>query len=63
MGKRLRLDLDELYTDGYYYTRYDIGGEGHAIVIEEKDKDAFLDEFALIWRKKTEKLLRSWEEK
>ena len=58
--KLLRLDLDELYTEGYYYTHFDIGGAGHSILILEELKDAFLNEFARIWRAKAEKFLESW---
>lgn len=54
MANELRLDLDELYTEGYYYTDYDIGGAGHSITIESKDKEAFLDAFAAEWRKRAE---------
>lgn len=55
----LFLDLDELYTEGYYYTAFDVGGAGHSILIEEKDKDQFLDSFAAEWRRRTEKLLKA----
>ncbi|MFH1485982.1 MAG: hypothetical protein ABIH46_07925 [Chloroflexota bacterium] len=56
----LSLDLDALYTDGYYYTHLDIGGAGHFIYIEAKHKEEFLDEFAKIWRQKAEELLEPW---
>lgn len=57
--QQLHLGLDELYMDGYYYTHLDIGGGGHSITIEAKDKEEFLDEFARIWREKAEKRLVS----
>ena len=44
--KYLHLDLDALYTDGYFYTEYDIGGAGHSITIKAEDKERFLDAFA-----------------
>jgi len=53
----LRLDLDELYQEGYYYTEFDIGGSGHAIIIDKDDKEEFLDAFALEWRNRAERLL------
>ena len=59
---KLRIDLDELYTEGYYYTEYDIGGEGHGITIEEHDKEAFLDAFAAEWRKRAERALAKLDE-
>lgn len=56
-ASELRLDLDALYTEGYYYTDYDIGGAGHSITIKREDKEAFLDAFAAEWRKRAEALL------
>jgi hypothetical protein len=59
---KLILDLDTLYQDGYYYTDFDIGGEGHNIIILEKDREDFLDAFAIEWRKRAEQLLVKLEE-
>ena len=38
--KKLFLDLDGLAQDGYFYTRYDIGGDSHSITIKAKNKNA-----------------------
>lgn len=57
MEKGYRLSLDALYHDGYFYTEYDKGGEGHYITIRAEDKELFLDAFAKEWRKRTEELL------
>ena len=46
VGRVLRMDWDEWSERGYFYTKYDIGGEGHAIVIREQDREAFLSVFA-----------------
>ena len=54
---KLILDLDGLYTDGYFYTSFDIGGAGHSILIEAKNKEAFLDEFTKIFRTKIEEFM------
>ena len=54
----LRLDLDSLYEDGYFYTAFDVGGEGHAITIDTDNKEKFLDTFALELRRRAEKLLK-----
>ena len=54
----LELNLDELYDEGYYYTEYNIGGSGHSILINDKDKEVFLDAFATEWRKNAENLLK-----
>jgi len=61
MLKYLTLDLDSLYGEGYYYTDYDIGGSGHSITINEEDKEAFLDQFASIWRERAENFLEKSE--
>lgn len=57
----LRLDLDELYTEGYYYTEFDIGGAGHSITIKASDKEAFLDAFVAEWRKRVERMLLPYD--
>jgi hypothetical protein len=62
MAKYLRLNLDELYSSAYYYTDYDIGSEGHAIIIRAEDKEDFLDQFTRIWRERAEDLLEEDEE-
>ena len=62
MTKLLHLDLDELYSTGYYYTRFDIGGAGHSIDIEPGDREEFLDAFAAEWRKRADAALEEIEE-
>jgi hypothetical protein len=52
-----RLDLDGMFENSYYYTQYDIGGEGHAITILEENKELFLNAFAAEWRKRAEEAL------
>jgi len=53
----LRLDLDSLWEEEYFYTGYDTGGEGHAITINAENKEEFLDAFAREFRRRAEKLL------
>ena len=62
MSDELVLDLDELCYEGFYHTKYDIGGCGHSIRIKKEDKEVFLDEFTRIYRERTEKLLREVED-
>lgn len=57
MNKYLKLNLDSLYNNGYYYTNYDVGEASHSITIKAKDKEKFLNQFAQIWREKAEELL------
>lgn len=54
---KLRLDLDSLYEGGYFYTGYDIGGDGHAITINASNKEEFLDAFTREFRRRAEELL------
>ena len=61
MAKYLFLDLDEFYTQGYYYTQFDIGGAGHSILIEAENRIAFLDAFADEWRKLADAALQDWD--
>jgi len=58
----LFLCLDSMFEDGYYYTKFDIGGSGHSITIKKADKEAFLDAFAKEWRERAEKGLVPHEE-
>lgn len=56
--KELFLDLDGLAEDGYFYTRYDVGGDGHSITIKAKNKEKFLDAYAKECRKRAKDALR-----
>lgn len=45
MSKKLyRLDIDEVISNLSLFTDYDIGGEGHGIVVEKKYLDDAIDE-------------------
>jgi len=61
MSKYLTLELDYLFQGEYYYTDYDLGGSGHSITINVKDKEKFLDQFAAIWRERAEEFLEENE--
>lgn len=56
----LHLAWDEWTAEGYFYTQYDIGDEGHAIVIRTQDREAFLSAFADTCRKRADRLLEDW---
>ena len=62
MKKLLKLDLDALVEEGYFYTKYDIGGDGHSITIDADNKEKFLDAFAKETRDRAEKMLEEEEE-
>ncbi len=57
----LSLDLDELYTDGYFSSMFDISGAGHSRVILVKDKEAFLNEQANKFRASMENFLEDFD--
>jgi len=59
---RLVLDLDSFAEQGYFYTKYDIGRYGHRIIIEEKDREKFLDAFAKEYRDRAAEMLMTEEE-
>lgn len=54
MMAHLRLDLDDLFNCLYFYTDYDIGREGHAITIQDWDKERFTDAFTAKFRQEIE---------
>ena len=58
----LALELDDLYTEGYFYTQFDEGGYGHRIIIRRENREAFLDAFAAEFRKRADNMLEEWEE-
>lgn len=62
--KKLRLDLDSFMEEGYdgIYTEYDIGGEGHYITIESKDKKKFLDAFGKAFSDRAKDMLEEVKE-
>ena len=62
MTKQLFLNLDDLHSEGYIYTEFDVGDSGHSITINSKDKEKFLDAFAEEWRKKAEEQLEEVKE-
>jgi hypothetical protein len=62
MSNKLRLSLDSMFQDDYYYTDYDIGSSGHEIIIDVKDRNEFLDAFAAEWRKRADMYLEDVEE-
>lgn len=61
-AKKLVLDLDAFSCNGYVYTKYDLGGEGHRIIINEKNKEKFLDAFAKEYREMAEEALEEYTE-
>ena len=44
MDKFYRLDIDEVFSNLSLFTEYDIGGEGHRIIVENAYIDGAIDE-------------------
>ena len=44
MSKLYRLDVDDVFSNISLFTEYDIGGEGHGIIVEKKNRDRAIDE-------------------
>lgn len=46
MAKLYQLNIDEVLSNLSLFTDYDIGGEGHRIIVEEKNLDDAICELA-----------------
>jgi len=57
----LKLDLDNLGQQDSPYSKFDIGGLRHYIIIKKENKNAFLDEIAKNYREMIEGLLEDNE--
>ena len=60
--KYITLSLDEINQSDYFYTDYDVGGEGHYITIRAENKAKFLDAWAAEWRRRASELLEKRED-
>jgi len=59
---RLKLDLDDLGTCESPSSKYDIGYLRHYLIIEEENKEAFLDEITKNYRELINDLLEEYLE-
>lgn len=55
---KLTLSLDDLHDGEFTGTKHDIGGRGHYVIIEEKNKDAAIEEMTGQFKKKVTKLFK-----
>ena len=47
MDKKLyRLDIDEVFSNLSLFTNYDVGGEGHGVVVEKENLHKAITEIA-----------------
>ena len=64
MGKKLyRLDIDEVISNISFFTDYDIGGEGHGVIVEKAHIDAAIDEIVHNFESLIVKSFERYEEK
>lgn len=62
MDKLYRLDIDEVLSDFSLFTHYDIGGEGHGVIVEKKNLDDAIYEIASNFRSLIEESFEPYEE-
>lgn len=63
MDKKLyRLDIDEVMSNLSLFTNYDIGGEGHGIIVEEENLDDAILEITSNFRSLIEDSFEPYEE-
>lgn len=62
MAKLYRLDIDEVMANLSLFTDYDIGGEGHGIIVERKNLDDAIHEIASNFRSLIEDSFEPYEE-
>ena len=62
MSKLYRLDIDEVLSNLSLFTNYDIGGEGHGIIVEKENLDEAIYEIASNFRNMIEDSFEPYEE-
>ena len=62
MGRLYRLDIDEVLSSISLFTNYDVGGEGHGIIVEEENLDEAIHEIASNFRSLVEDSFVPYEE-
>lgn len=62
MDKFYRLDIDEVLSNLSLFTNYDIGGEGHGIIVEKENLDEAIYEIASNFRSMIEDSFEPYEE-
>lgn len=62
MSKLYRLDIDEVLSNLSLFTNYDIGGEGHGVIVEKENLDDAIYEIASNFRSLIEDSFELYEE-
>lgn len=63
MNKLYRLDIDEVFENISLFTDYDIGGEGHGIIVEKENLDNAICEIVNNFRSLIEDSFEPYDEK
>lgn len=62
MSKLYRLDIDEVFSNISLFTNYDIGNEGHGIIVEKENLDIAIHEIASNFRSLVEDSFEPYNE-
>lgn len=62
MSRLYRLDIDEILENISLFTEYDIGGEGHGIIVEEENLDNAICEIINNFRSLVEDSFEPYDE-
>lgn len=63
MNKLYRLDIDEVFSNISLFTKYDIGGEGHGIIVEKENLNDAIREIVDNFRNVIEDSFEPYDEK
>ena len=62
MSKLYRLDIDEVFSNISLFTKHDIGGEGHGIIVEKENLNDAIHEIVDNFRNVIEDSFESYDE-
>ena len=62
MDKLYRLDINEVLSNLSLFTEYDVGGEGHGIIVEKKNLDDAIYEITCNFSSLLEDCFEPYEE-
>ena len=62
MSKLYRLDIDEVFSDISLFTKHDVGGEGHGIIVEKENLNDAIHEIVDNFRNVIEDSFKPYDE-
>ena len=63
MSELYRLDIDEVFSNISLFTKHDIGGKGHGIIVEKKNLNDAICEIVDNFRNVIEDSFKPYDEK